>query len=84
MRRHSTRTSGGRGEEMSDGLQPEKDTKRPEGVYCEWLSYPPGGFEKDNLLQIERVRGDCTVMRLTLTREEAKVVVDYWGGRGKG
>jgi hypothetical protein len=66
---------------MSDGKQPEKDFKRAEGVYCEWITYPPGGFEPiPNLLQIERVNGDCSITRVTVTRDEASVIAEAVAG----
>jgi len=61
---------------MSDGRKPEKDFKRPEGVYCEWITYPPGFGPIPNLLRIERVNGDCSVTRMTVTREEAAVIAE--------
>lgn len=51
----------------------EKDFDRPEGVYCKWISYPEG-FEKNNLLQIERVNGDCSVTTMVVTTDEAKKI----------
>lgn len=56
-------------------MEKDFDFKRPEGVYCKWISYPPGGFEKNNLLQIERVNGDCSVSTIVATRDEVKVIL---------
>jgi hypothetical protein len=66
---------------MSDGQQPEKDFKRAEGVYCEWITYPPGFKKIPNLLQIERVNGDCSVTRMTVTRDEADVIAEAIGAQ---
>jgi hypothetical protein len=47
----------------------EKDVKRAEGVYCQWIS--SSGVK---LLEIERVNGDCPVTRMVCTQEEADAI----------
>lgn len=48
-----------------------KDFTRAEGVYPQWIRYV--GVD---LLQIERVNGNCTVDNVTLTKDEVKKLLD--------
>lgn len=53
--------------------------QRPEGVYCSWVTYPPGLTPNNNILHIERVNGDGTVTEFECARckRESDVILAF-------
>jgi hypothetical protein len=58
--------------------------ERPEGVYCHWETYPPDpyndGAMKDNILVLERVCGDQSVLSWECARSEAVTIQEFLNG----
>ncbi len=53
---------------------------RAEGVYCRWETYPAlpeASVLKDNILVIERVNGNGTVISFCCARSEADLVRSF-------